>query len=460
MIQEYFKDCMNEEQLRARHRELVVRMHPDRNPDNPNATAEFQEMQSQYEERLASAKGRERRQRYEQEQREREERERKEREQRRFEEVITQARRNKGVSFRKLYEGDYVYARKANATNDYAVWEALSCEALLHVVLKMGVADETVVKVEKIIELDDEEFMDVYLSYWIKDVYGGWETIQQANPMGGVPKARKVAKVVMLRSQHYCVFGNPMGDMQSITDYYVPCDYGEMFSDKIHILQAEMERERIEQERKEQERKARLLAEQQPLLDEWGDKLIAISAALDAREKEKVAVENLKTMLKQKFYGTRFKVGSGLGYYHITWEDGPTTEEVYTVRNLFDHGVEHDGDELTPWQVRFGYLDLYQMRRTMSTIAKATILQQLGQITDAFATSGYEDEVAVNDFDWKMLHLMVGINVDETTEPLCRTNGRQLDGKHIVEVRDAVQYVFDHTSYVKARKKKATKVAA
>ena len=43
---EYFKNCMTQEQLEQEHRKMVIKMHPDRNPDNPNATAEFQEMQS------------------------------------------------------------------------------------------------------------------------------------------------------------------------------------------------------------------------------------------------------------------------------------------------------------------------------------------------------------------------------------------------------------------------------
>ena len=53
----YFDDCMNEEQLKTRYRDLCVKMHPDKNTDNPNATAEFQEMQQQYEERKAELAG-------------------------------------------------------------------------------------------------------------------------------------------------------------------------------------------------------------------------------------------------------------------------------------------------------------------------------------------------------------------------------------------------------------------
>ncbi len=42
---EYFEHCMTHEQLEQEHRRLVIKMHPDRNPNDPEATAKFQEMQ-------------------------------------------------------------------------------------------------------------------------------------------------------------------------------------------------------------------------------------------------------------------------------------------------------------------------------------------------------------------------------------------------------------------------------
>lgn len=459
----YFIDCMNEKQLREKYRELVKAMHPDKNSDDPNATAKFQEMQNQYEERLAelhgdyskSAKGRERRAQYEREQREREERERKEREQRKFEEVIKQARLNKGASFRKLKEGDYVYARKVNETQSMFEWDYLTTEELLRVVLKMGVADETVVRIDHILELSDDDIMEDSLSDKFYGIFGGWETIQQANPMGGVPKAKKVARVVLFRSQHYCMFGNPMGDMKTITDYYVPCNYGEMFSDRLHVIQADMERERIEKERKEQERKAKLLAEQKPLIDKWQDKLITVSAALSEKEKTTVAVENLRTMLKEKFPGMKLKISKYLkDNYFLRWQDGPTGKEVENITRLFAPDIYKE--EHTPWEQQFGRAVVYVMERTMSTITKATILQELGEVTVAFSTSGYDDEVVVGDYDWIMLHLMAGVQIGDGSM-LCKSYTGN-DGTRKVVVGDAVQYIFNHTSYVKPKKTKKAKL--
>lgn len=41
MIQDYFNDCTMLEQLEKKHRTLVLQLHPDRNPDDPNVTREF-----------------------------------------------------------------------------------------------------------------------------------------------------------------------------------------------------------------------------------------------------------------------------------------------------------------------------------------------------------------------------------------------------------------------------------
>lgn len=451
---------MTHEQLEQEHRRLVIKMHPDRNPDNPNATAEFQEMQQQYEERKAelngdytkSARGRERRER---ERREREERERRERERNRLAEVLEQARRNKTKSHKAISVGDFIYARRLNTLNLMND----SGDDVLRCVLKDGVQEETVVMVEYIVETDDYSLMNGSLSKLIGSmesgiVYGGWETIQQADPASGIRKAKRVAKVVLFRSPSYCMMGNPKGD-PTIADYYVMPYYEVMFSDQLHRIKARLDHEAAEKARIEAERKARIEAEQRPLIDEWAPKLITISRGLTDAEQQTVAVSNLKAVLKGRFPGVTFTVKSSKSsygkdqYYELTWEDGPTVQEVKDVERLFDPCYDSDPFS-TPWTERFGKVLFWSRTRKMNVLTKARILQQLGGVTEAFSRGNIDDEVTVSDDDWTMLHLMVGVSVGDEDATLCRST-MQPDGTRRVHIATAVRYVFDRTSYVRSK---------
>lgn len=465
---EYFANCMTHEQLEQEHRRLVIKMHPDRNPNDPEATAKFQEMQQQYEERKAelngdyrkSAKGRERRER---ERREREERERKERERNRLAEVLEQARRNKQKRPGELKAGDYVYAKAVEWMQAFSAEEGCAND-VLRMAIRQGVKDETVVKIEALFDITDEQLMESYLSYATDgEIYGGWETIQQADPASGIRKAKRVAKVVMFRSPNYCIFGNPKGD-QLITDYYLPVNYETMFSDHLHRIQAGIEREQREAERIEAERKARIEAEQRPLIDEWQGKLIAISRGLTDAEQQTVAISNLKAVLKGKFPGVTFTIKANRhGETSVTWEDGPTVTEVITVAGLFNDWAQLT--EPTPWQERFGKVtvNMGDFNRKMNVLTKARILQQLGGVTEAFSQGDIDDEVTVSDDDWTMLHLMVGVSVGDEGATLCRCH-EQADGTRRVHIGTAVRYVFERTSYVKVKvtrkSQKAQKQAA
>ena len=461
MIQDYFSKCNTIDELNREHRRLVVQMHPDRNPGDPEATAKFQEMQAQYEERKAELNGdysgsrraKERRERAAQEERERQERERRQREASRVEHVINEARKNKGVNFLHLKVGDYIYARKMNYCRHGFEWEHLTGDDLLRVVINVGVAEETVLKIEAIIDLCDQSMLDDYLCDAMgEEIYGGYEVLQQANPNGGVAKAKRVAKVVMFRSKNYCVFGNPMGDMSAITDYYMPINYEEMFSDKLHQIAAEQERAEQERKRIEAERKAELLAEQQPMIDEWKGKLITITAALTNKEREAVAIDNLKTMLKVKFPGVKFNARKNVNELTcFTWTDGPSEPEVVAVCKLFNDRPRYAA-AYTPWQEHYGFAETGKTIRHMSALTKVKILEQLADVTEAFGTSELNDYVEVSDFDWMMLHLLVGVSVSEPSDNLCECT--QDGDVRKVCVADAILYIFDHTSYTKEKKTK------
>lgn len=460
MIQDYFNDCMTLEALEQKHRKLVLQLHPDRNPDKADATREFQEMQAQYEERKAELNGdysgsQRARQRREQAERE----ERREREAHIVDDVLNEARRNKGVRFDTFKAGAYVYARKVDqAVGDSYDWDSMSGNDLIHVFYTYAAEPETVVKIEAVIELDDKEIMDNILSNYLNNIYGGWEILQSANPNRGV-KGKRVAKVVMFRSKRYCFFGNPMGDLHTIVDYYVPVDVALMFGMVLGDIATEERRKKEEEQRLAAEKRVKLKAEQEPLIAAWSDKLITISAALTDEEKVVVAVSNLKKMLKDKFPGaairvTKSKVMSHA--YQVVWEDGPMLDEVNETACLFETYNSAYGDIVTPWNERFGRISLFNAVRVMSTLAKASILEQLGEVSDVFTTAGYDDYVEVSDMDWTMINLMVGKMVEEGKgDWFCHIQ----NGKRMVVVRNVVEYIFDNTSYAKKPKAKKRKAA-
>lgn len=447
---------MTEDELRKEHRRLVVKMHPDRNLDDPDATAKFQEMQAQYEERLAelhgdyraSAKGRQRREQAEREQREAN----------RVNDVINEARRNKSVGFNTLKAGAYIYARKVEQEcgGTYA-WDYLRGRDIVSMFFDHAAEPETVVKIEAVVELGDKEIMERSLSCAIDGIYGGWETLQ--NPTN-TAKGKRVPKVVMFRSQRYCFFGNPKGD-HVVSDYYVHVSAAVMFGALFIQMAAEKQRKEEERQRKMAELKAKIVAEQQPLIAAWEGKLIAISAALTTEEKETVAVSNLSKMLKARFPGAAIRVTKSkvISYaYQLNWQDGPTVDEANETACLFESYNSAYGDIVTPWNERFGRISLFNAVRRMSTLAKASILEQLGSVSDVFTTAGYDDYVEVSDMDWMMINLMVGKTVEEGKDDwFCHMQ----NGKREVQVGKVVEYIFDNTSYAKKpkAKKKAVKTA-
>jgi hypothetical protein len=452
MIKEYFRHCRTEEELRREHRKLVVQMHPDRNPEDPDATAKFQEMQAQYEEKLAELhgdyragdKGRARRAQAQREEEARREREKREREKHRVEEIINQARRNKNVGFDTLKTGDYIYARRiVNDMKSGFVSGELNGNQIANIAFRNTPLGETIVKIEKIYELDDCTIMGSNLSSLIDDVYGGYEVLQD---VGSCCKGKRVARVIMFRSRHYVFFGNSKGDFV-VSVYYVSLNYEDMFADQHFQYLAELKR----QEEERRQRMAQLEAEQKPLIEEWKGKLTSISAALTAHEKETVAVSNLLTMLKAKYPGAKFRKVTVCNYaLRLDWEDGPTVSEVVAFSDLFNH---QENETETPWERRFGHVVLPEgsCLRKMSTLAKAAILEQLGVISDVFAKSDYTDEVEVDDADWLLMHLLVGVNVANGDSDVCPSRINN-DGKRKVYVDDAVMYVFHHSSYTCKRK--------
>lgn len=462
---EYFADCTTKEQLKKRYREWTLKLHPDRNPDNPNAAEEFKEMKQQYEERLAELNGdytksRQSRERREREARERAERERQEQARRKVERVLEEARLNRQKSHTVLMPGSYVYAQSLKQAVDKAdLFKEIMTDDLLQMAVKNGLQDECVVKVEVIVEMPDAEFFKFcYDRHLPEGVWGGYEVLQPADASAGRLKGKRVAKVVMFRSESYCVLGNPMGD-QTISDYYLLAgSLHTMFGRQAERIRAKLEHEAAEKARIEAERKAKLLNEQMPLIEEWKDKLIEMSRGLSEKERLTVTIDNIRCMLAHKYVGCRFKVSADKhspNGINVSWEDGPTFQEVLKVTDLFDISINQGN--ITPWMERYGQFAHINTVRKMSTLTKVRILQQLGQVTEAFRNSALLDEVPLSDFDWLMLHAMAGVDVNAARQAeLCRCNVHP-DGHRSVTPLWAIHFVFSHTSYYRQRKTQKTK---
>lgn len=462
---EYFADCTTKEQLKQRYREWTLKLHPDRNPDNQNAAEEFKEMKQQYEERLAELSGdytksRQSRERREREAREKAERERQEQARRKVERVVEEARLNRQKSHTILWPGSYLYAQGIKQAVDKAdIFKEVMTDDLLQMAVKNGLQDECVVKVEVIVEMPDAEFFKFcYDRHLPEGVWGGYEVLQPADASAGRLKGKRVAKVVMFRSESYCVLGNPMGD-QTISDYYLLAgSLHTMFGRQAERIRAKLEHEAAEKARIEAERKAKLLNEQMPLIEEWKEKLIEVSRGLSEKERLTVTIDNIRCMLAHKYVGCRFKVSAtNYSEYGITvqWEDGPTREEVLKVLELFSTYSSY-GDR-TPWMEKYGQFTYMNTERKMSTLTKARILQQLGQVTEAFRNSAMSDDVPLSDFDWLMLHAMAGVDIHAAKRiDLCHCDIHP-DGHRTVTPLWAIHFVFSHTSYYRQRKTPKTK---
>lgn len=160
------------------------------------------------------------------------------------------------------------------------------------------------------------------------------------------------------------------------------------------LLQSEhlaAEKERIEKE----EEQARLIQEEKRRIEKEFSYLTVTTDRYD----KKTAANNLRKVLKQRFPNTKFSVvNEHSDTYNISWTDGPNTEKVDAVANLFE-GKGFDGMEDLEYQKnslfmnRYGHLGYVFTNRTISDIHKQEELEAINnELGKTYAIDDYVTE--------------------------------------------------------------------
>lgn len=119
----------------------------------------------------------------------------------------------------------------------------------------------------------------------------------------------------------------------------------------LHSEQLAAEKERAEQE----EEQARLIQEEKKRIE----REFAYLTVTTDRYDKKTAANNLRKVLKKRFPNTKFSVvNDHSDSYTISWTDGPNTEKVDEVANLFE-GKGFDGMEDYEYQKHSQFMDRY-----------------------------------------------------------------------------------------------------
>lgn len=119
----------------------------------------------------------------------------------------------------------------------------------------------------------------------------------------------------------------------------------------LHSEQLAAEKERAQQE----EEQARLIQEEKKRIE----REFAYLTVTTDRYDKKTAANNLRKVLKKRFPSTKFSVvNDHSDSYTISWTDGPNTEKVDEVANLFE-GKGFDGMEDYEYQKHSQFMDRY-----------------------------------------------------------------------------------------------------
>lgn len=145
----------------------------------------------------------------------------------------------------------------------------------------------------------------------------------------------------------------------------------------LRIAKEKAEKERIQREEEE----TRLKKQEQARIEREYSFLTVLTDEYD----QKTAANNLRALLKVKFPATKFSVKKDhYNSYTVTWEDGPTDQQVSEITRLFkDEGFDGMTDSsypiVTPFNQRYGGIGYISTNRKISDAVRNQELELLNK---------------------------------------------------------------------------------
>ncbi len=214
----------------------------------------------------------------------------------------------------------------------------------------------------------------------------------------------------------------PISERLGIGLYY---DESEEISDEIiekSLRRAEnlerLKKENEEREQREWEESEKMFAERYAFLERAKD-----------RYDHNVVGRNIRTELKRNFPGVKFSVKkSGYDCYNITWNDGPTTEQVAAIvgkykTGTFDAYTDYHDSEDNPFSVQFGGCDYIFTNKEVTDEGRKKVREMFPDLNEQnFRSYHFENDIVAratitDSFDQVIYKLAYHTDLSPKIEP-------------------------------------------
>lgn len=251
-----------------------------------------------------------------------------------------------------------------------------------------------------------------------------------------------------------------INDVFGIGLYY---DESEEISDEIiaKSLRRAENLERLAQEKKEREQR------------EWeeSEKMFAERYSFLERAKDRydhnVVGRNIRTELKRNFPGVKFSVKkSGYDCYNITWNDGPTTEQIDAIvgkykTGTFDAYTDYHDSEDSPFTVQFGGCDYIFTNKEVTDEGRKKVREMFPDLNEEnYRSYQFENNIVAratitDSFDEVIRKLAYHTDLSPKVEPKAEPKEVQVSGEFsIVDYSEKAIAVTGDTKSIKDQLKK------